>query len=439
MNVSRRAFLARTAAWASSSVLAHAVETADARRPQRDTDLSIALVGCGYRGTDAALQALSYDPSIRVVALADVFPDQLEATLASLQQRSPAQVSVPAARRFVGLDAYRRAIDVGPDVVILATPPGFRPVQFEYAVDHGCHAFLEKPVAVDAPGVRRVMQSSSEAQRGNVKIGVGLQRRHSRRYQETVERIHEGAIGPVHLVRCYNNVGGVWRRPRSELQTETEYQLRNWYYFTWLSGDFIVEQHVDNLDIANWVLRGHPIEAQGQGGRQVREGPEHGQIYDHHMVEFTYADGTTLLSQCRQIPNAWGQVNELVTGRDGRADLGEARIESRRMEDDRLGGPWQSGASELDPYQAEMDAFLDAVGNDMPYNEGHRGAESTLTAILGRMATYSGKVVRWDEALASERALAPRLDRLTLSGRAPVRRRSDGGYYVPVPGQFRAR
>jgi predicted dehydrogenase len=398
-----------------------------------EAEISIALVGCGARGTAAAVQALATAGRVKLVALADAFADRLDTSLTELARRAPERVDVPEDRRFVGFDAYERAIDVGADVVLLATPPGFRPIHFEYAVERGKHVFMEKPVAVDSPGVRRVLRAAEDAAQRELKVGVGLQRRHSRRYRETVRRLHDGAIGDIHLVRCYGNLGGVWVRPREEHQTEMQYQMRNWYYFNWLSGDCINEQHVDNLDVANWVKGAYPVEAQGQGGRQVRTGPDHGQIYDHHMVEFTYADGTTLLSQCRQIPNTWGRIDELVNGSRGRARMGAGFIEESG------GTSWRFDDEDPDPYQLEQDALFRAVRDGLPHNEAESAAKSTLTAILGRMATYSGKVVRWDDALSSQLSLAPRIGQFDWDVLPPARLRKNGGYFVPLPGQVRAR
>src|SRR5687767_8014471 len=250
----------------------------------------IALVGCGGRGTGAANHALSTQGPVKLVAVADAFKPQTDRALNQLKGHKD-KLEVPEEHRFVGFDAYKQAIALA-DVVILASPPGFRPIHFEEAVKQGKHVFMEKPVAVDAPGVRKVLAAAEEAKKKNLKIGVGLQRHHQPGYIETIKRLHDGAIGDIVAMRAYWNDAGVWVRPRQPNQTEMQYQMRNWYYFNWLSGDHINEQHIHNIDVINWVKKGYPVKAQGQGGRQVRVGKDYGEIFDHHFVEFEYADGS---------------------------------------------------------------------------------------------------------------------------------------------------
>jgi len=427
----RRSFLRHsTAALAGTSLAPRALAAGARARALGDQEITVALVGCGGRGRGAALQALSTEGRVKLVALADAFADAVADAAREIEVQAPGRLDVPEERRFVGFDAYQRAIDLGPDVVILATPPGFRPIHFEYAVAKGCHVFMEKPVAVDGPGVRRVLRAAEEARRRDLKVGVGLQRHHSRKYVETIRRIQDGALGKLVLLRAYWNSSGVWVRPRQAGQTEMEYQMRNWYYFNWLCGDHITEQHIHNLDVANWVVGGYPVEAQGQGGRQVRTGPDHGEIYDHHAVEFTYADGTRLLSQCRHIPNTWSQVNEFAHGSLGVADIGNGRID---LAD---GSSWRYRDEDPDPYQVEHDVLFRAVRAGTPHNEAENGAKSTLTSILGRMATYSGKVVTWNEALESELSLVP--SAYDWNARPPTVPDEHGRYPIPTPGETRA-
>jgi len=303
----------------------------------------------------------------------------------------------------VGFDAYEKAIACDVDLVILTTPPGFRPMHFEHAVAQGKHVFMEKPVAVDGPGIRTVLAAALEAKAQNLKVGVGLQRHHSAKYIETVRRIQDGAIGDLVLLRSYWNGGGVWVRPRKPAMTEMEYQMRNWYYFNWLCGDHITEQHIHNLDVANWVANGYPVSAQGQGGRQVRTGIDHGEIYDHHFVEYEYADGSRVLSQCRHIEGCMNRVTEGFHGTKGTApkpgelyDGSGHSIFKHRDKDD------------PNPYQVEHDELFAAIASgEYKYANAQRGAFATMTAILGRMATYSGKVVEWEEAFQSNLRLAP--------------------------------
>ena len=359
--------------------------------------------------------------------MADAFRDRLDRSLTTLSETAGDRVQVPEENKYVGFDAYRRAIDSGADVVVLATPPGFRPEHFEYAVAQGKHVFMEKPVAVDAPGIRRVLGAGKTAEEKNLKVGVGLQRHHQEAYRSTLDRVHNGAIGRPVLLRVYWNSAGVWVRPRKDEMTEMEYQMRNWYYFNWLCGDHIVEQHIHNLDVGNWVTGSYPVAAQGQGGRQWRTGKEYGEIYDHHFVEYTYGNGTKMLSQCRHMQNCWDEISEHVHGSDGVADLSAARIEPS------WGSAWQYDGEEADPYQVEHDDLFAAIRQDRPYNEVENGALSTMTAILGRMATYSGKVVTWDEAFASELSLAP--ERYDFDAPPPVLPDEEGRYPVAIPGE----
>ncbi|RMH01474.1 MAG: gfo/Idh/MocA family oxidoreductase [Planctomycetota bacterium] len=436
---SRRSFLAASSALAGGALLrgagastpaATAAAPAPPRNPMGDDEIRVALIGCGGRGTGAAGQALSTAGEVRLVAMADAFSDRLEGSLRSLTENFGDKVAVPPERRFVGFDAYRKAIDSDVDLVILTTPPGFRPIHFDYAVEKGRHVFMEKPVAVDAPGVRKVLKAAEEAKRKNLKVGVGLQRHHDPRYQETVRRLQEGAVGRFKLFRAYWNGAGVWVNPRQPGQTEMEYQMRNWYYFVWLCGDHIVEQHIHNLDVCNWVMGGPPVEAQGMGGRQVRTGKDYGEIYDHHMVEFTYADGTKLLSQCRHIPGCANNVSEHVHGADGYANISAGVIEGPG------GWKWRWRGEGVNPYQVEHDDLFAAIRQDTPYNEAEYGALSTMTAIFGRMATYSGQVVTWEEAFNSDLALLPAA--YDWNADPPTLPDAEGNYPIPMPGSTRA-
>jgi predicted dehydrogenase len=393
--------------------------------------IKIGLVGCGGRGAGATIQALNTTGGdVKLVAMADAFANNLHTAYRTIKGKHPHSVDV-ADRRFVGIDAYKQVLQSDADFVILATPPGFRPLQFEAAVEAGKHIFMEKPVATDAPGVRRVLAANKIAKEKGLAVQVGLQRRHELRYRECVDRLHHGAIGDLVFARAYWNGGGVWVRPRAPKQSELEYQMRNWYYFTWLGGDHIDEQHIHNLDVINWVAQGHPVEAQGQGGRQVRNGSEHGQIFDHHMVEYTYANGFKLLSQCRHIQGCWNSVSEHVHGSSGSSDISNALIR------DKQGSKiWQSEAEEGTGkgWQQEQCDLFTAIRNGETPNEGDYAACSTMTAILGRLATYSGQIVKWDQAINSEIQLADTDSMKSLDDPAPVQRDEDGSYPVAVPG-----
>jgi myo-inositol 2-dehydrogenase / D-chiro-inositol 1-dehydrogenase len=390
--------------------------------------LKIALVGCGGRGTGAASQALSTAGVTKLVALADVRPEQLEKGLNALKSKHEDQVAVPPKHQFTDFDGYQKAIALA-DVVILASSPGFRPIHFEEAVRQGKHVFMEKPVATDAPGIRRVLAAAEEAKRKNLKVGVGLQRRHHAAYLEIVKRIQDGAVGDIMLLRAYWDGGsrdGVERLPG---ETEMHYQIRNWYYFTWLSGDHIVEQHVHNLDVVNWIKGAHPVRGQGMGGRQVRNAKRHGQIFDHHFVEFEYADGTRMLSQCRQIPGCWPTVSEHVQGTKGSADLLSAQFIIKGA------NPWRypNKKTQSDAYQQEHDDLFAAIRNDQPYNEAELGANATMTAILGRMCTYSGQQIAWEDAFNSKIELLPKV--FSWDAEPPVLPDANGFYPVAMPGR----
>jgi myo-inositol 2-dehydrogenase / D-chiro-inositol 1-dehydrogenase len=341
-------------------------------------------------------------------------------------------VDVPQERKFAGIDSYHKAIEAGVDMVLLCGPPGFRPAQFEAAVKAGKHVFMEKPVATDAPGVRRVLAANEEAKKKGLLVAVGHHLRHEDKHREVVKRIHDGAIGELKYMRAYFNSTGVWVRPRQAGQTEMEYQIRNWYYFTWLSGDHIVEQHVHDLDVCNWFKQGTPVEAQGTGGRQVRIGKEYGEIFDHHAVEFTYADGTKLFSYCRHIPNCWNSFSEYAHGTNG-----YVAIEGHGSSELHVAGKepmkWKRG---VDGHQVEHHDLFAALLAGQPYNEGDYGATSTMTAILGRMATYSGQVVRWDDALKSQIDLVPKT--LAFDAETLVKPGPDGMYPCAMPGVTKA-
>ena len=395
--------------------------------------IKVALIGCGGRGTGAAIQALSTKANVKLVAMADAFGDRLERSLKSILTRPVKdRVDVPAERQFTGLDGYQQAIDCGVDMVLLCTPPGFRPMQFEAAVKAGKHVFMEKPVATDAPGVRKVLAVNKEAKKKGLLVAVGHHLRHEDKHREVIKRIHDGAIGKLQYMRAYFNSGGVWIRPRLPQQTELEYQVSNWYYFTWLSGDHIVEQHVHDLDVCNWIQGSHPVEAQGTGGRQVRTGKDVGEIFDHHAVEFTYADGVKMFSYCRHIPACWNSFTEHAHGTKGYAGIvghGTAELRVDGQEPQR----WKR---DKDGHQVEHDDLFAALLAGQPYNEGDYGATSTMTAILGRMATYSGKIVRWDEAISSDLNLMPK--RFAWDAEAPVKPDKDGLYACAMPGVTKA-
>jgi predicted dehydrogenase len=397
-------------------------------------EIKIALVGCGGRGSGAAAQAMNTQEKsgpIKLIAMADAFADNVERKYNDLVRQYSKQMDVPPERRFSGFDGYKKVMETDCDLVILATSPGFRPLHFEAAVNAGKHVFMEKPVGTDAAGIRKVIEANKTAKEKNLLVQVGLQRRHEDRYKETIKRLQEGAIGDINFTRAYWNGGGVWVRPRTKGQTEMEYQMRNWYYFNWLCGDHIVEQHIHNLDVINWLKGGFPVKAQGMGGRQVRDGIDHGEIYDHHAVEYHYADGSVLLSQCRHIQGCWNSVSEHAHGSNGYCNIGDASIKDNKGEK-----VWSYGKGGGGGHQQEhYDLFADFRAGKRP-NEGDYGAYSTLTAIMGRMCTYSGKELTWEQCLNSDVELGVK-DYLSMDDTPPVRPDANGRYKIALPGNVK--
>lgn len=314
-------------------------------------------------------------------------------------------------------------------MVILTTPPGFRPLHFEQAIAAQKHVFMEKPVAVDGPGVRRVLAAGQLAKSKGLAVAVGLQRHHEPRYIETVRRLHDGSIGEILALRVYWKSDGVWTRNRKPGQTEMEYQLNNWYYFNWLCGDHIVEQHIHNLDVGNWVKGSYPISAVGFGGRQVRKGQDHGQIFDHHSVEFTYADGCKMFSQCCHIPGCESAVAEFAHGSRGSADISAGRIY-----DAKGALTWEYAGDPGNGYQQEHRDLVGPLRAGEIVNEVDYAAMSTMTAVLGRMATYSARSVEMQRALEHGPSLARVDDYKSFSDTPPVLPDAEGRYPIAEPG-----
>ncbi len=432
---SRREFLRKSATAVAGAAVVGNLGIARNAHAQGSDQIKIALIGCGGRGTGAAINALSNKatPNVKLVAMADAFKDRVDRCLAAVKERCKDRVDVPEDRQFIDLDCHQKAIDCGVDMVLLCTPPGFRPMQFEAAVKAGKHVFMEKPLAVDGPGVRRIMAANEEAKKKGLLVAVGHHLRHETKHSETIQRIHDGAIGKLEYLRAYFDTGAIWVRPRKPDQTEMQYQVRNWYHFNWVCGDHIVEQHVHDLDVCNWMMKdAHPIEANGMGGRQVCKTKDHGEIFDHHAVEFTYADGVKMFSQCRQIPGCWNSFSEHAHGTKGYASIqghGSSVLQVEGQEPMR----WHRGP---DGHQVEHDDLLAALLAGKPYNEADWAAASTMTAILGRMATYSGKVVTWDQGLNSELDLSPAS--YTWDAAPPVKPDKDGYYACAIPGVTKA-
>ncbi len=397
-----------------------------------DKKLKIALVGCGGRGTGAAVQALRADDNVELVAMADAFEDRLKGSLMNISKEmgETKKVNVKEKNQFVGFDAAQKAIDLA-DVVILATPPGFRPQHFEYAVNNGKHVFMEKPVATDMPGVRKVLAAAKKAKENKLNVVVGLQRHYQTSYLAALDQLKQDKIGKIVSGQVYWNSSGVWVRERKPGQTELEYQMRNWYYFNWLCGDHILEQHIHNIDVANWFVGEYPISAQGMGGRQVRKGKDHGEIFDHHFVEYTYPSGAVIASQCRHQPDTMRRVSEFFQGTKGTVSTAGDKVEMKDWQGNSIFD--HRGKDDPNPYQVEHDRLFASIRSGGVISNGENGAKSTMSAIIGRMATYSGQIITWDDAMKSDLKLVP--DGLTWDSPAPVQPNADGWYNIPTPGK----
>jgi len=382
--------------------------------------IKVGLIGCGGRGTGAMKDSLEADKSIVVHALGDFFRDRAMGFKNNLHKDYGERVQV-GDRVFSGLDAYKEVLASGPDLVILATPPGFRPLHLEAAVKAGKHIFCEKPVAVDGPGIRKCMQMVEESKKRNLAIVAGTQRRHQAGYIETIKQIQDGAIGDIVSARCSWNGDGIWFKNRAKDTSDVAYHLNNWYHFLWICGDHIVEQHVHNLDVMNWVLKGHPTQAVGFGGRGYRKtGPveEVGHIWDHFAIEYTYPNGVPVQSYCTHIPGISSDISETVYGSKGSSKVGSYRINNKKV----------FNGKETNPYVQEHIDLVQSIKAGKPLNELQQVTESTLTAIMGRMAAYSGKVVTWDDALNSQVVtMPPDLSDLSKIAVGPV----------PVPGKYK--
>jgi predicted dehydrogenase len=397
--VSRRKFLKRSSLVAATTAVAANFPFVLTSSAEENTPIRVGLIGCGGRGTGAAGNVLASSKGVQIVALADLFKDRLEGCRAGLKKENG--VEVPDDRCFVGFDAYQKLLAL-PDInyVILATMPHFRHIHLRAAVEAGKNIFMEKPVAVDGPGIRSVIESGELAKQKGLSIVAGTQRRHQKDYQETIKRIQDGAIGDIIAGRAYWNGGELWHHGRGADWSEMEYQCRNWYYFTWLCGDHIVEQHVHNLDVINWIMGTHPIKASGLGGRQVRTDPKYGHIFDHFAVEYEYANGARMFSQCRQSDGCEDNISEAVMGLKGTSNC-------HTVIQPKGGTNWKFTDKNNNGYVQEHADLIASIRAGKPLNEARQIAETTLTAIMGRESAYSGHSVTWDQMLNSPVKLGP--------------------------------
>lgn len=377
--------------------------------------LRVGVIGCGGRGTGAAIDCVKANKGIHIVAMGDLFKDRLDSSLSKLTTEVPDHVFVDEACRFVGFDAYTKVIACDVDMVILAAPPGFRPMHLQAAVAAGKHVFMEKPVAVDPVGVRSVITSSELAREKGLAIVAGTQRRHQNHYLELMKRIHHGDLGELLGGSCYWNMGDLWVVQKQPEWSDMEWQCRNWLYFTWLSGDHIVEQHVHNLDVMNWALGLHPVSCMGMGGRQVRTDPVYGNIFDHFAVEYEYPNGVKVTSMCRQTKGCHERVSEEIAGTKGRAYLDGSTGNLKGQ------NAYAYQGENPNPYEQEHADLVKSIRNGKPLNEGRRVAESTLTAIMGRMSAYTGRALNWDWVMeASKLDLSPAKYEMTDLAVRPV-------------------
>ncbi len=429
---SRRKFLKNSSLAVAGASLAGSLNVSRVAHAAGSDVIKVALIGSGGRGAGAVGQMMDADKNVKLIAVADAFSDSASKALTALKKKYPDQVEVPDSAVFTGLEAYKQALASDASLVVLATPPGFRPQHYAAAVAAGKHVFMEKPCCVDAPGFRKLMETNKIADDKNLFVAVGLQRRHEPVYIDRIKQLQDGAIGDINLLRVYWNGSGIWNRPRKEGMTELEYQVYNWYHFCWLSGDNICEQHIHNIDVGNW-LKGDktPVTASGMGGcitRYLGDNKGTGQLFDHHVVEFTYEDGTKMYSECRHIANCLNTIGEWAHGSKGMSEC--SLVGGGEKKRDRKAEKPLSGHA-----QEQID-LIAAMRAGRRYNEGYYGATSSMTAVMGRMATYSGKLVKWEEAIASKLSEFP--DATNFHASAPVQKNADGDYPIPVPGMFTA-
>ncbi len=398
-NATRRHFL-KTSAAASAALGTMVIP----RNVHADTQggLKIGVIGCGGRGTGAAVDALHADPRARVTAMGDTFIDRVQLSLENLQAKAniSSQINVDADHQFSGFDAYKQVIDSGVDVVILTTPPHFRPLQLAYAVDQGKHCFVEKPIAVDVPGVRSIQATCELARQKGLSIVSGLCWRYDSGVNATMDKIADGAIGDIVAIESVYNTGTLWHRGDKPEWSRMEYQVRNWLYYTWLSGDHITEQAIHSLDKTAWLLGdASPVRAVGMGGRQQRTDKKYGHIYDHHTVFYEYANGVKVYFTCRQQDHTAMHTDDLVHGTSGRALVLKHEIKGKEK--------WKYRGPKPSMYRVEHEALFKSIREGKPIDNSHYMCNSTLIAIMGRLCTYTGQEITWEQLLQSTERLGP--------------------------------
>jgi predicted dehydrogenase len=439
---SRREFLKNTGRIAAASALAGAV-IPHVHAAENNT-IQVALIGCGGRGTGAAAQALAVkNGPVKLVAMVDVFADRLAASYAAIKKQCGDRVDVPKDRQFVGFDGYQKAMDcLKPgDVAIFTTPPAFRCVHFNYAIEKNLNVFMEKPTTVDGPSTRKMLALAEQSVKNNLKVGVGLMCRHSKARWELIDQIKSGRLGEIIAIRTYRMhgpAGSFASGPKPEGISELLYQIQRFHSFLWASGGCYSDFYIHSIDECCWMKDGWPVQAQGLGGRHFR-GKSVDQNFDTYSVEHTFADGAKLQLYGRTMPGCYEEFASYVHGTKGMAAISGAGSPGRcviykgqnPVKSDIV---WKSTTHEPNVYQAEWDALIDAIRQDRPYNEAKRGAEASLVSSMGRMAAHTGRVVTYDQILNLDHEFAPNVDKLTMDSAAPLLVGSDGKYPVPQPG-----
>lgn len=404
MNTSRREALKLAGMALAGSAFPSIIVPSRAFAGVNSDTLKVGLIGCGGRGSGAAMQALKADPNVVLHALGDIFPERFDKCLEGLVKVHGEKVKVTEDRKFIGLDAYQKVIDSGVDVVLLATPPHFRPLHLEAAINAGKHIFCEKPVAVDAPGIRKVLELAKLAKEKNISLVSGFCWRFHEPKRAVFGKINEGAIGEVMSIYNTYYTGGAWSFPRQPGWSDAEFQVRNWMYYTWLAGDHIVEQAVHSLDMMSWAMGDVlPVSAVGVGGRQVRVDPLFGHIFDHFAITYDYPNGAKGYHFSRQQENCERSYLVETFGTKGRA-MANCSRPTHKIEGV---NPWEYAGVQNDMYQTEHNELFASIRNSTPINNGEWMANSTMIAIMGRMAAYTGKKITWDEAMKSNENLAP--------------------------------
>lgn len=401
--ITRRNFLKKTTL-ASAGFSAGVMASGNFAYAGGSDRIRVGVIGCGGRGTGAARDCLTADEGVEIYAMGDLFRDRLESSRSLLKKAMGERVNVPDSRCFDGFDNYIQVMESGVDIVILATPPAFRPVHVKAAIERDKHIFMEKPVGVDTAGAKTIIELGEEAERKGLSLVSGTMYRRQPSYIEVVKRIHDGEIGQLTGAQQYYLTGSIWLRDRKPGMSDMEWQCRNWYYFTWLSGDHIVEQFIHNIDTINWAFQAHPVNAIATGGRQVRVQPDYGHIYDHFSVEYEYPGGIRVHAMCRQMEDTERRITNRVIGTNGVAEIDPRYSRITSHEGEVL---FESPESEIDPYVQTHVDLIASIRNAAPLNEARPAAESTLTAILGREAAYTGRALTWYDIYNADLDLVP--------------------------------